>query len=323
MTITEILNQPEHSRFSLELLPPLKGQHIDSIYRTMDALMPFDPAFVDVTYHREEYVYREVGPGLLQKRTVRKRPGTVGICAALTNRYNIETVPHIICGGFSVEETENALIDLDFVGVRNVLALRGDAIRSEGRFKPEPDGHPYAIDLVKQVVDLNKGIYLDPDLRNSTSTDFCIGVAGYPEKHFQAPNPASDLRWLKEKVDAGASYVITQMFFDNAQYFQFVERCREADIHVPIIPGLKPLTTAAQLQVLPQVFHVDLPEALVKSVEDAKTKEQVKEAGMAWCTAQAEELLDKGAPTLHFYTMGKIEPTAEIARRVLGTVNTG
>ena len=247
MTITEILNQPEHSRFSLELLPPLKGQHIDSIYRTMDALMPFDPAFVDVTYHREEYVYREVGPGLLQKRTVRKRPGTVGICAALTNRYNIETVPHIICGGFSVEETENALIDLDFVGVRNVLALRGDAIRSEGRFKPEPDGHPYAIDLVKQVVDLNKGIYLDPDLRNSTSTDFCIGVAGYPEKHFQAPNPASDLRWLKEKVDAGASYVITQMFFDNAQYFQFVERCREADIHVPIIPGLKPLTTAAQL----------------------------------------------------------------------------
>lgn len=320
MKITEILQQPGHSRFSIEILPPLKGEHIDSIYRTMDALMPFNPAFVDVTYHREEYVYREVGPGLLQKRTVRKRPGTVGICAALSNRYHIETVPHIICGGFTVEETENALIDLDFVGVRNVVALRGDAIRSEGRFKAEPDGHAYAIDLVKQIVDLNNGVYLDPDLRNTTNTDFCIGVAGYPEKHFEAPNPDSDLRWLKEKVDAGAAYIITQMFFDNARYFDFVDRCRAAGISVPIIPGLKPLTTAAQLNVLPQVFHVDLPEGLVNAVEAAKTRDQVLRAGMDWCTAQAEELLDRGVPTLHFYTMGKVDPTAEIARRVLGGV---
>ncbi len=320
MTLTDILNQPDHSRFSIELLPPLKGQHIDSIYRTMDALMPFAPAFVDVTYHREEYVYREVGPGLLQKRTVRKRPGTVGICAALMNRYEVETVPHIICGGFSVEETENALIDLDFVGVRNVLALRGDAIRSEGRFKPEADGHSYAIDLVDQIVDLNKGVYLDPDLKNTTATNFCIGVAGYPEKHFEAPNPDSDLRWLKKKVEHGAEYIITQMFFDNARYFAFVKRCREEGIDVPIIPGIKPLTTASQLHVLPQVFHVDLPEALVQSVEAAKTKEQVKKAGVDWCTQQAEELLDAGVPTLHFYTMGKANPTAEIARRVFGTV---
>lgn len=320
MTLTDILNQPDHSRFSIELLPPLKGQHIDSIYRTMDALMPFAPAFVDVTYHREEYVYREVGPGLLQKRTVRKRPGTVGICAALMNRYEVETVPHIICGGFSVEETENALIDLDFVGVRNVLALRGDAIRSEGRFKPEADGHAYAIDLVDQIVDLNKGVYLDPDLKNTTATNFCIGVAGYPEKHFEAPNPDSDLRWLKKKVEHGAEYIITQMFFDNARYFAFVKRCREEGIDVPIIPGIKPLTTASQLHVLPQVFHVDLPEALVQSVEAAKTKEQVKKAGVDWCTQQAEELLDAGVPTLHFYTMGKANPTAEIARRVFGTV---
>ncbi|MBL6645724.1 MAG: methylenetetrahydrofolate reductase [NAD(P)H] [Flavobacteriales bacterium] len=322
MNITEILSDPAHSRFSMEILPPLKGQHIDSIYRTMDALMPFNPAFVDVTYHREEYVYREVGPGLLQKRTVRKRPGTVGICAALLNRYQVETVPHIICGGFSVEETENALIDLDFVGVTNVLALRGDAIRSEGRFKPEADGHPYALDLVHQIVDLNKGVYLDPDLSNSTATNFCIGVAGYPEKHFEAPNPDSDLRWLKQKVDAGAEYIITQMFFDNERYFAFVDRCREAGITVPIIPGLKPLTTATQLSVLPQIFHVDLPEQLVKSVEGAKTKDQVKKAGIDWCTAQAEELLDRGVPTLHFYTMGKVDPTAEIARRVLSTVTT-
>lgn len=320
MTITEILNQPDHSRFSIELLPPLKGQHIDSIYRTMDALMPFDPAFVDVTYHREEYVYREVGPGLLQKRTVRKRPGTVGICAALMNRYEIETVPHIICGGFSVEETENALIDLDFVGVRNVLALRGDAIRSEGRFKAEADGHAYAIDLVDQIVDLNKGVYLDPDLKNTTTTSFCIGVAGYPEKHFEAPNPDSDLRWLKQKVDHGAEYIITQMFFDNRRYFDFVDRCRDNGINVPIIPGIKPLTTATQLSVLPQVFHVDLPDELVAAVEAAKTKEQVREAGIAWCTRQAEELLDGGVPTLHFYTMGKANPTVEIARRVFGHV---
>ena len=320
MTITEILNQPNHSRFSIELLPPLKGQHIDSIYRTMDALMPFNPAFVDVTYHREEYVYREVGPGLLQKRTVRKRPGTVGICAALMNRYEIETVPHIICGGFSVEETENALIDLDFVGVRNVLALRGDAIRSEGRFKAEADGHAYAIDLVDQIVDLNKGVYLDPDLKNTTATNFCIGVAGYPEKHFEAPNPDSDLRWLKQKVDHGAEYIITQMFFDNRRYFDFVDRCRDHGIDVPIIPGIKPLTTATQLSVLPQVFHVDLPDELVAAVEAAKTKDQVREAGIAWCTRQAEELLDRGVPTLHFYTMGKANPTVEIARRVFGHV---
>ena len=320
MTITEILNQPDHSRFSIELLPPLKGQHIDSIYRTMDALMPFKPAFVDVTYHREEYVYREVGPGLLQKRTVRKRPGTVGICAALMNRYEIETVPHIICGGFSVEETENALIDLDFVGVRNVLALRGDAIRSEGRFKPEADGHAYAIDLVDQIVDLNKGVYLDPDLKNTTTTSFCIGVAGYPEKHFEAPNPDSDLRWLKQKVDHGAEYIITQMFFDNRRYFDFVDRCRDNGIDVPIIPGIKPLTTATQLSVLPQVFHVDLPDELVAAVEAAKTKDQVREAGISWCTRQAEELLDRGVPTLHFYTMGKANPTVEIARRVFGHV---
>ena len=320
MTITEILNQPDHSRFSIELLPPLKGQHIDSIYRTMDALMPFNPAFVDVTYHREEYVYREVGPGLLQKRTVRKRPGTVGICAALMNRYEIETVPHIICGGFSVEETENALIDLDFVGVRNVLALRGDAIRSEGRFKADADGHTYAIDLVDQIVDLNKGVYLDPDLKNTTATSFCIGVAGYPEKHFEAPNPDSDLRWLKQKVDHGAEYIITQMFFDNCRYFDFVDRCRDNGIDVPIIPGIKPLTTATQLSVLPQVFHVDLPDELVAAVEAAKTKDQVREAGISWCTRQAEELLDRGVPTLHFYTMGKANPTVEIARRVFGHV---
>ncbi|MGB2385399.1 MAG: methylenetetrahydrofolate reductase, partial [Flavobacteriales bacterium] len=234
MKITQHIAEAKSTLFSFELLPPLKGENIQRIHQTVERLMEFDPAFVDVTYHREEYVYHEVQSGLLQKRTVRKRPGTVGICAAISHKYNIDTVPHIICGGFTKEETENALIDLDFVGVDNVLVLRGDPIRSEGRFKAEADGHSYAIDLLNQVADMNRGKYLDPDLKNSNATQFCIGVAGYPEKHFEAPNLASDLRWLKRKVEDGAEYVITQMFFDNAAYFDFVAKCRKQGIDIPI-----------------------------------------------------------------------------------------
>ncbi|MDP4828407.1 MAG: methylenetetrahydrofolate reductase, partial [Flavobacteriales bacterium] len=224
MKVTEHIAQAKSPLFSIELLPPLKGQNISSIFDTMDLLMEYSPAFVDVTYHREEYVYREVSGGLLEKRTVRKRPGTVGICAALKHRYSIDPVPHIICGGFNREETENALIDLNFLGIDNVLLLRGDAIKSEGTFKPEPGGHAYAVDLLKQVVQMNDGIYLDPDLKNAKNTDFCIGVAGYPEKHFEAPNMKSDLRYLKQKVEAGASYIVTQMFYDNAAFFSFRDR---------------------------------------------------------------------------------------------------
>ena len=247
----------------------------------------------------------------------RKRPGTVGICAAISHKYNLDTVPHIICGGFTKEETENALIDLDFVGVDNVLVLRGDPIRSEGRFKAEADGHSFAIDLLNQVADMNRGKYLDPDLKNSNATQFCIGVAGYPEKHFEAPNLASDLRWLKRKVEDGAEYVITQMFFDNAAYFDFVDKCRNQGIDIPILPGLKPLTTKGQLNSLPQNFHVNLPDELVDLIERAKTKEAVKEIGVEWCIRQAKELKDAGVPGLHFYTMGKADPTAQIAKAVL------
>ena len=236
MKITQHIAEAKSTLFSFELLPPLKGENIQRIHQTVERLMEFDPAFVDVTYHREEYVYHEVQSGLLQKRTVRKRPGTVGICAAISHKYNIDTVPHIICGGFTKEETENALIDLDFVGVDNVLVLRGDPICSEGRFKAEADGHSYAIDLLNQVADMNRGKYLDPDLRNSNATQFCIGVAGYPEKHFEAPNLASDLRWLKRKVEDGAEYVITQMFFDNAAYFDFVAKCRKQGIDIRFCP---------------------------------------------------------------------------------------
>jgi methylenetetrahydrofolate reductase (NADPH) len=317
MKITQHIAEAKSTLFSFELLPPLKGENIQRIHQTVERLMEFDPAFVDVTYHREEYVYHEVQSGLLQKRTVRKRPGTVGICAAISHKYNLDTVPHIICGGFTKEETENALIDLDFVGVDNVLVLRGDPIRSEGRFKAEADGHSYAIDLLNQVADMNRGKYLDPDLKNSNATQFCIGVAGYPEKHFEAPNLASDLRWLKRKVEDGAEYVITQMFFDNAAYFEFVAKCREQGIDIPILPGLKPLTTKGQLNSLPQNFHVNLPDELVDLIERAKTKEAVREIGVEWCIRQAKELKDAGVPGLHFYTMGKADPTAQIAKAVL------
>jgi methylenetetrahydrofolate reductase (NADPH) len=316
MKITQHISEAKETLFSFELLPPLKGENIQQINGTVEHLLEFNPAFVDVTYHREEYLYREMTGGLLKKRTVRKRPGTVGICAAISHKYNLDTVPHIICGGFTKEETENALIDLDFVGVENVLVLRGDPIRGEGRFKGEADGHSYAIDLVNQVADMNRGKYLDPELKNSNATNFCLGVAGYPEKHFEAPNLSSDLRWLKRKVEDGAEYIITQMFFDNQAYFDFVSKCREHGIDIPIIPGLKPLTTKRQLTSLPQNFHVNMPDELVRMVENAASKEAVKEAGVAWCIQQAKELKAANVPVLHFYTMGKANPTAEIARAV-------
>lgn len=316
MKITQHISEAKETLFSFELLPPLKGENIQQINRTVEHLLEFNPAFVDVTYHREEYLYREVTGGLLKKRTVRKRPGTVGICAAISHKFNLDTVPHIICGGFTKEETENALIDLDFVGVENVLVLRGDPIRGEGRFKGEADGHSYAIDLVNQVADMNRGKYLDPELKNSNATNFCLGVAGYPEKHFEAPNLSSDLRWLKRKVEDGAEYIITQMFFDNQAYFDFVSKCREHGIDIPIIPGLKPLTTKRQLTSLPQNFYVNMPDELVRMIENAASKEAVKEAGVAWCIQQAKELKAANVPVLHFYTMGKAHPTAEIARAV-------
>lgn len=318
MKVTEHISKAKKTLFSIEVLPPLKGQTIKSIYETMDKLMPYDPAFVDVTYHRQEVVYREVEKGLMKRHAVRKRPGTVGICASLMNKYDIDTVPHIICGGFSKDETEDALIDLNFLGIENVLVLRGDPVKSEGVFKPEPDGHAYASELLQQVVDMNNGEYLDPELKNTSQTNFCIGVAGYPEKHFEAPNFKSDLKYLKKKVDLGAEYIVTQLFFDNQVYFDFVEKCRNAGIEVPIIPGLKPIVSTKQLNNIPHFFHVDLPEALVDAIEDAKTPEQVRQEGVKWCIQQSEELIDAGVPVLHYYSMGKAKSVAEIAEAVFG-----
>lgn len=300
--------------FTIEVLPPLKGDNIRSLFDHMDPLMEFKPPFVDVTYHREEFVYKKRENGLLEKKSTRKRPGTVALCAAIQNHYKVDTVPHIICGGFTKDETENALIDLHFLGIENVLVLQGDGIKGEGRFVPDPEGHRFASELLGQVVELNNGKYLDEDLLNSTPTDFCIGVAGYPEKHFAAPNLKTDLKYLKHKVDQGANYIVTQMFFDNKKYFEFVDRCREAGISVPIIPGIKPITTKAQSSVLPTIFYIDIPEELGDEVEKCKDNKAVKELGIEWAIKQSKELMKAGVPTLHFYSMGKSDPIYQIAK---------
>ena len=312
MKVTEHIKNAKKTLFSFEILPPLKGTSIESIYTSLDPLMEFNPSFVDVTYHREEFVYKKRPDGFLERRSVRKRPGTVGICAAIMNKYQVDTVPHIICGGFSKEETENALIDLDFLGIDNVLVLRGDPIKSETYFSAEQDGHKYASELLGQVNEMNNGLYLDEELKNSAPTDFCIGVAGYPEKHFEAPNMRSDIHFLKKKVEAGADYIVTQMFFDNQQYFDFVNLCRENDITIPIIPGIKPMSTKKQLTLLPQRFHLNVPNPLVDQVLKCKTNEAVRQVGVEWAIQQTKELIEFGAPCIHFYTMGKSDNVQKI-----------
>jgi methylenetetrahydrofolate reductase (NADPH) len=317
MKVTEhIQNANGKPLFSFEILPPLKGQNIQSIFDSIDPLMEFNPPFIDVTYHREEYEFKELENGLLQKKIVKKRPGTVGICAGIQNKYNVDAIPHILCGGFTKEDTENLLIDLDFLGIDNVVALRGDAVKSEIYFKPEKEGHAFASELVSQINDLNNGIYLDADLQNSSKTDFCIGVAGYPEKHMEAPSLDSDIHFLKQKIKNGAEYIITQMFFDNQKFFEFVAKCRAAGINVPIIPGLKPIATKKQLNLIPHRFSIELPDALIMEVVKAKDNDAVKQIGIEWCTLQSKELVAAGIPVLHYYSMGKAENVKAIAKDI-------
>lgn len=317
MKVTEYFEKADgKTLFTFEVLPPLKGQNIRTLFDHIDPLMEFNPPFIDVTYHREEYVYKKREDGLLERKTVRKRPGTVGMCAAIQNHYNVDAVPHIICGGFTREETENALIDLNFLGIDNVLVLQGDVRKPDREFVPEPEGHAYASELLEQVVDMNNGIYLDDDIENAMSSDFCIGVAGYPEKHTTAPNMESDLRYLKKKVDGGADYIVTQMFFDNEKYFEFVKLCRAHDINIPIVPGLKPLTTKKQLTLLPNLFHIDIPEELAIEVEKCKDNAAAKQVGIEWAIKQSKELIDFGVPTLHYYSMGKSLSVYEVAKEV-------
>jgi len=316
MKVTEHLQRSKSTLFSFEILPPLKGESINSIFNAIEQLTEFKPAFIDVTYHREEYIYKERENGFLEKISIRKRPGTVGICSAITNKYQIDTVPHIICGGFSVEETENALIDLSFLGIDNVLIIRGDPIKSESSFTPEPKGHKYAIDLLKQVNNMNNGKYLFDEVEDIQSTNFCIGVAGYPEKHYEAPNLQSDLMYLKEKVNSGANYIVTQMFYDNEKFYDFVNLCRKEGINVPIIPGIKPITTKQQLINLPKIFHIDIPEALASEVRKCEKDSQVRQIGIEWAIQQSKDLIKFGVPCLHYYTMGKSKTTYQIASKV-------
>lgn len=314
--IDKIRSQKGAPLFSFEILPPLKGNGIQSIYDSIDPLVEFSPSFINVTYHREEYTYKKREKGYLEKISMRKRPGTVAICAAIFNKYKIDTVPHLICGGFNREETENALIDLEFLGIDNVLALRGDPIKTETHFSASDGGHAYAVDLVTQINGMNKGIYVDDDLRDAHPTNFCIGVAGYPEKHFEAPNQTMDLHYLKQKIDAGAEYIVTQLFFDNARFFQFVDRCREAGIAVPIIPGLKPITSLKHITFMPKFFHVQLPEALTVELLKCKTDAEVSQVGVDWCIQQSKELVQAGVPGLHYFTMGKSTATKKIVKSV-------
>ena len=305
MKITEHIEQAKDTFISFEVLPPLKGKTIVSLYDHLDPLMEFKPSWINVTYHRSETVFKKKGDGTFEKVEVRKRPGTVGICAAIMNHYQVDAVPHIICGGFTKRETEDALIDLDFLGIDNVLALRGDAAKNEASFEPEPEGNHYAIDLLQQINNMNNGIYLDDDIKNGGKTKFCIGVAGYPEKHFEAPNLDIDLQKLKQKVDAGAEYIMTQMFFDNQKFIEFVKSCKAIGINVPIIPGLKPLTNKKQLSVLHRIFHVDIPSDLSNAIMKCKTDVECEQVGTEWLIQQSKELKEFGVPVLHYYTLGK------------------
>lgn len=316
MNVIERIEQSDKPLFSFEILPPLKGSSIQALYDSIDPLVEFNPSFVNVTYHREEYVYKKREQGYLEKIAIKKRPGTVGICSAISTKYNMDAVPHLICGGFSKEETENALIDLNFLGINNVLALRGDPIKTESQFVPEEGGNRYAVELVKQIVDMNNGVYLDDELENPAPTNFCIGVAGYPEKHFESPNMSTDLEYLKAKIDAGADYIVTQLFFDNKRYFDFVAKCREVGITVPIIPGIKPIATQRHLQFLPKFFNIDIPEDLATAVAKCTDNAAVKEVGIEWAIQQSKELLENGVPGIHFYTMGKSSQVKQIAAAV-------
>ncbi len=314
MKVTEHIKKANgKTLFSFEIIPPKKGNNIEELYDNINPLMEFNPPFIDVTTSREEYVYIDKGNGLLDRKITRMRPGTVGICAAIKHKYNVDTVPHVLCGGFTKEETEYVLVDCHYLGIQNVMALRGDAMSHQKYFTPNEGGNHYAKDLVEQIHNLNHGKYLHDVIETSNKADFCIGVAGYPEKHLEAPSLQSDLKRLKEKVDAGADYVVTQMFFDNKKYFEFVNAAKKAGINVPIIPGIKPIAVQRHLQLLPQVFKIDLPEDLITAIEKCSNNSQVRQVGVEWAIQQSKELQAAGVPVLHYYSMGKSSNIQKIA----------
>ena len=316
MKITDHIKKSEgKTLFSFEIIPPKKGKKIQELYDNIDPLMEFKPPFIDVTTSREEYVYVEKD-GLLDRRVTRMRPGTLGICASIKHKYDVDTVPHVLCGGFTKEETEYLLVDCHYLGIDNVMALRGDAMSHQKYFEASNGGHQYAKDLVKQIDNLNCGKYLHNVIETTNCADFCIGVAGYPEKHIEAPSLQTDLKRLKEKVDAGAHYVVTQMFFDNKRYFEFVEAAKAMGINVPIIPGIKPIAIKKHLQLLPQVFKIDIPQELINEVDKCKNNKEVRQVGIEFAIQQSKELLKAGVPVLHYYSMGKSDNIYSIAKEL-------
>ena len=317
MKVIDILHSSQRPFASFELVPPLKGSDATRLYNSIDPLMAFKPPFINVTCHRDEVEYVPNSNGTYTKMTLAKRPGTVAIVAAIMRRYpQLEIVPHVICGGASQSRVESELLDLHFLGIQNVVALRGDAIPGQRFFIPEPDGFSHSAELVGMIRHLNRGQYLDPTVKNGLSTDFCVGVAAYPEKHFEAANMEVDIQHLKEKVEAGADYIVTQMFFDNQQYFQFVERLRQAGITVPVIPGLKPISSQRQIDLIPRSFHIDIPQELVSELSKAKTADAAYQVGIEWAIQQSRELLAHGAPAIHYYTMAKTDNVCRIVKEV-------
>ncbi|WP_304343323.1 methylenetetrahydrofolate reductase [NAD(P)H] [Chryseobacterium koreense] len=317
MKITEhIKNANGKTLFSIEVIPPTKGTGIEDLYKNIDPLMEFRPPFIDVTTSREEYVYIEKGNGLVERKITRMRPGTLGICASIQHKYDVDTVPHVLCGGFTKEETEYLLVDCLYLGIDNIMALRGDAMKGHNHYVPTEGGHEFAIHLVEHINDIGRGKYLTDEKRCEQENKFCIGVAGYPEKHIEAPSMKYDLQRLKEKVDSGADYVVTQMFFDNKKYFEFVKEARKIGIDVPIIPGIKPIATKGHLSMLPKTFKIDLPEELISEIAKAKDNAAIKQIGVEWAINQCRELLEFGVPVLHFYSMGKSDNIRKVAAEI-------
>ena len=317
MKVIDILNSKRRPFASFELVPPLKGSDASRLYQSLDPLMEFQPPFINITCHRDEIEYVPNADGTYTRMTLAKRPGTVAIVAAIMRRYpELEIVPHVICGGSSCSRVESELLDLHFLGISNIMALRGDALPGQKVFIPEPDGFSHSSELVGMISNLNRGQYPDPTVKQGLSTDFCIGVAAYPEKHFEAANLESDIQHLKQKVEAGADYIVTQMFFDNKKFFQFVELCRKAGITVPIIPGLKPISSKKQIDLLPRAFHIDIPQELVSLMSKTKTAEEAYQAGIDWAVKQSRELLEHDVPAIHYYTMAKPDNVCQIVRAV-------
>ena len=313
-TVIDLINSSDKPLFTFELLPPLKGHSIDRIYHTIENLLEYAPAYINFTSHRNEVVLAERPDGLIEKRVTRKRPGTIALAAAVKYKYNVNVVPHLLCGGFTREETENVLIEMNFLGINDVLALRGDPPKGSRVFIPEPDGHRNSSELVRQIADMNKGHYIDPELKNMNATSFCIGVAAYPEKHFEAPNLKNDLMNLKLKVEAGASYIVTQMFFDNAIFYAFRDAIRALGINVPLIPGIKPVSAMTDVNLLPQTFHIDMPEELVHELSKCRSDEEAREVGIEWATLQSRDLLKNEVPGIHYYTLGRSDNIARIVK---------